>query len=105
LQTRSAVADDSVLPQLVALARDKRYGRSREMLAVALGNMKADSVEAVLLDLLEDDEVAGHALLAIRKRKTAPREAEPKIRRLTTHSKAWIRNAAAKTLNAVEWKE
>lgn len=100
----AVVADDSVLSQIVSLVRSKEYGRSREMLAVALGNMKDSCVDEVLLDLLNDDEVAGHALMAIRKRKTAPLDAEPEIRRLTKHPKPWIRNEAAKTLKALKWE-
>lgn len=101
----AVVADDSVLLQIVSLVRSKEYGRSREMLVVALGNMKDNSVDEVLLELLNDDEVAGHALLAIRKRKAALPEAKPEIQRLTKHSKPWIRNEAARTLKAVKWKE
>ena len=34
------VADDGVFEQVVELVQDKRHGKAREMLAVALGNMR-----------------------------------------------------------------
>jgi len=53
----SIVADDSVFTEIVELVQDKGNGKAREMLAIALGNMKDSNAVRVLIDLLDDDEV------------------------------------------------
>lgn len=95
----AVVADDSVLNEIVSLVKAREYGRSREMLAVALGNMKDDRVDEVLIDLLDDEEISGHVLMAVRKRRI--RRAKDKIEKLTSHPKAWIRKEAEKALKAI----
>ena len=92
----SVVADDSVFEDIVRLVTDRRHGKAREMLAVALGNMKDPRAVDVLIELLEDDEVAGHALIALRKLKAE--KARPHIERFLNHPKTWVRNEAKKAL-------
>ncbi len=92
----SVVADDSVFEDIVHLVTDRRHGKAREMLAVALGNMKDPRAVDVLIELLEDDEVAGHALIALRKLKAE--KARPHIERFLNHPKTWVRNEAKKAL-------
>ena len=96
----SVVADDSVFESIVSLVRDPRHGQAREMLAVALGNMKDPRAQDVLIDLLDDDELAGHAIIALGKLKS--KKAYPTIERFTTHPKAWIRKEAKKALARIE---
>jgi len=92
----SVVATDAVFDELVELVRDKRHGRAREMLAVALGNMKNPAVVDVLIELLGDEEVAGHAIMALGKLKAE--KARPFIERFLEHPKAWVRREAKKAL-------
>jgi HEAT repeat protein len=70
------------------------------MLAVALGNMsKASAVVDVLLELLKDDEVAGHAIIALGNLKAgAAREA---IQVFLKDPKPWVRKEAEKALKAI----
>lgn len=98
----SEVADDSVFDDIVGLVRDKRHGRAREMLAVALGNMKDPRAVDVLIELLDDEEVAGHAVLALRK--LAPPEARSAIERFVDHPKTWVRNEARRALAKIDKK-
>lgn len=98
----SVVADASVLDDIVELVRDKRHGRAREMLAVALSNMKDPQAVDVLIGLLDDEEVAGHALVALRK--LAPPEARSAIERFVDHPKTWVRNEARRALAKVDKK-
>jgi HEAT repeat protein len=64
----STLADASVADELIALLRDRRHGRAREMLCEALARTGDERAPAVLVDLIEDDEVAGHAISTLRKR-------------------------------------
>lgn len=92
----SVVATDAVFDELVELVRDKRHGRAREMLAVAIGNMKNPAAADVLIELLGDEEVAGHAIMALGKLKAE--KARPYIERFLDHPKAWVRREAKKAL-------
>ena len=67
----SIVADDSVFQDIVALARDKRHGEAREMVVEALANMRNPQAVDVLCELLADEEVAAHAVVALGKLKAA----------------------------------
>jgi hypothetical protein len=92
----SVVADDVVLTDLIELVLDKRHGKAREMVTMALGNMKGPRAEDVLISLLADEEVAGHAIVALGKLKS--KKSILAIERFQSHPKTWIRNAAKKAL-------
>ncbi len=61
-----------------------------------LGKMKDPKAVDVLLGLLDDEEVVGHALIGL-KRLNA-QKARPHIEPLMKHPKAWIRKAAMEAL-------
>jgi hypothetical protein len=90
----AVVADDAVFEQLLHLVQDKQYGKAREMLVVALGNMKDPRAVAVLMNLLDDEEVVGHAVMALGKLKAPAARARLTI--LLQHSKDWVRDEAMK---------
>jgi HEAT repeat protein len=96
------VADDDVYGDIVVLATEKKYGKAREMLVVALGNMRNPGAVAVLLELLDDDEVVGHAVMALANLKA--REAHKRIEQLLTHPKAWVRRESKKALAKLKKK-
>jgi len=73
------------------------------MLALSLGNMKNQRAEDVLIDLLDDDEVAGHAIIALGKLKS--KKAYPAIKRFLIHPKSWVRNEAKKALAKIDKAE
>ena len=96
----SVVADDSVLNDIIGLIRDKTYGKAREMLVVALGNMKTLDVKYTLIELLEDEDLSGYAIMALGKLKT--KEARPAIERFLNHPKSWVRREAKKALARID---
>ena len=98
----SFIADDRVFEQISLLARDRRHGRAREMLALALGNMSDQRAVDVLIDLLVDDEVAGHAIMALGKLRAD--SAKARIRCFESHRNAWIRREAHKAIKRIEGK-
>ncbi|TME54493.1 MAG: HEAT repeat domain-containing protein [Chloroflexi bacterium] len=95
----AVVADDSVFEEVASLLRNKEYGRAREMLALALGNMKTPRAVDVLIESLQDPELAGHAVKALGKLKA--KKAESAIRPFTSHEKAWVRAEAKKALASI----
>ncbi len=92
----AVVADDRVFNEIAELVRDKRHGKAREMLAVALGNMHDPRAVDLLLELLRDDEVVGHALTALGKLKA--QKARPQVDSLLNHPKPWVRKEAQRTM-------
>lgn len=91
-----AVADQSVLNDLIELAKDRRYGADRQMLVLALARVPDERSIDVLVELLNDDEVAGHAAKALGRLK--PKNVRPAVERLLDHPKTWVRTEAKKTL-------
>jgi HEAT repeat protein len=69
------------------------------MLAVAFGNMSTPAAVDVLIELPQDDEVAGHAIIGLGNHKaTAARSA---IEGFLRHPKSWIRAEARKALKKI----
>ena len=62
----STLADASIADDLIELAADRRHGKSREMLMDALARTKDERPLDLLVELVDDDEVAGHAVSALR---------------------------------------
>lgn len=98
----AVVADDSVFDDLVRLLRDRNYGRSREMLALALSGMKDSRADAVLISLLQDEVLAGHALMAINKR--GMKLDSSLLEKLRNDPRAWVRKEAEKNPRKVNSK-
>jgi HEAT repeat protein len=70
------------------------------MLAVALGNMKDPRAVEVLIALLEDEGVAGHAIVALGKLKSL--QAIPYIEPFQNHPRTWIRKEAKRAIAKIE---
>jgi HEAT repeat protein len=94
------VGDRSVFSELAALAKDRSYGRGREMVVVALATTGHPDAPGELVKLLEDDEVAGHAVLALRR--LAPIEARSHIERFVHDQRAWVRREAKVALGRID---
>ena len=98
----SVVADDSVFDQIAQLVKDPSFGKSREMLALALANMKDPRAIDVLIQLLGDEQVAGHAVMALGK--IGAERARSSIEPLLSSPRSWIRNEAKKALRKIDNK-
>jgi len=66
------------------------------MIVLALSRMKDPRVVPALCGLLDDDDVVGHALIALRRLRA--REAVPAIEGCLGHPQAWVRDEAKKAL-------
>lgn len=96
----SVVANKDDYSAIVPLWRDRSYGKAREMLAEALRVTKHPSTFHDLVEGLQDEEVAGHAVMALRK--LADRRAKAYIEPFLNHSEAWVRNEAKKAIKSFD---
>jgi HEAT repeat protein len=92
----SLVADDSVAEDVIKLALDKRHGRSREMIVLALSRLEDPRAPMAARSLLRDPDVQGHAVMALRKLKAF--EARNEVAGMVDHPIAWVRAEAKKAL-------
>ncbi len=96
----AVVADDSVFNEVVGFVRDRRHGTARQMIVVALGNMTNPSAVDVLIELLADEEIAGHALMALGKLKS--KKARPHIEPFLNAPRSWVRKEAKRALSKID---
>lgn len=92
------LADDNIFDELVEIVRDKQHRRAREMVVLALAKMKNPQAVDVLIELLDDEEVAGNAVWALRKLGAKAAKARPYIEPFLTHPETWIRNEAKRAI-------
>jgi hypothetical protein len=62
----ATLAGPSDANDLIRLLRDRRFGKSREMLCEALKRTRDTRTPSVLLEMIEDDDVAGYAVAVLR---------------------------------------
>lgn len=93
------IADERVLDDLIHIVQNKDYGISRQMCAVALGRFAESQVVSVLIEGLEDDEIAGHCAIALGKLRA--KEAIAPLEAITSHPRAWVRAEAKRALKRI----
>ncbi|TRW23601.1 HEAT repeat domain-containing protein [Flavobacterium zepuense] len=87
------------LDEVIRIVTDKTNGISRQMFVAALGKIKTEETESILISLLDDDEVAPHALEALGRLKSL--KAVTKISSLKNHANPLIRKEALKALKKI----
>ena len=90
--TLSIIADKSYSREMVAIAKNRDYGMSRQMIVYDLWKFDDPEIKEVLVSLLDDETVVGHAIHALRRLgdPTVIKDIEP----FTSHKMTWIRNEA-----------
>lgn len=94
------VVDESMFDKIASLVQDKKRDRARQMLVIALGKMKNPKAVDIAINLLNDIDVAGHAIIALGKLKA--KKAKTYIEPFLNHPKAWIRHEARKALEKID---
>jgi hypothetical protein len=92
--------DDARFDDLVELARDRAYGRAREMVVLGLSRSKRPEAGDILIELLDDPDVNGHAVKALAKLKVP--HARPGLERMLDDDRAWVRKEAQRALAALD---
>ena len=98
--TLERIADDRLYGELARIASTERFGRARQMLVVALAKTTDPGAIPLLIRLLDDSDVQGHATIALGKLRA--RQARPQIEPFLKHEKAWIRTEARKALKRID---
>ena len=93
------VADPAVAKEIVSIVVEPSHGTTRQMFVLALGKIGCRDSIPTLIQLLEDGDVAGHAVMALGK--MAAHEAAPMLERLSTNGKPWVRKEAVKALKRI----
>jgi HEAT repeat protein len=94
-----AVMTDDCTDAVIEIVQRVDNGAAREMFVLALAKVKNERAEQTLINLLEDEEVAAHAALALGKLKSA--KAKKALHRLLDHPKPLIRQEAKKALGRI----
>jgi HEAT repeat protein len=101
----TGLATDVFFEELVELAHDLRYGKSRLFLVESLGNMKDPRAVGVLMELLDDPEVSLAAIRALGRLGARARPARAKIERFVQRPESWVRKDALKALKRIDSKK
>jgi len=96
------VADPSLLDEMIRLGRDRRAGRDREMIVMGLGRIRRPEAVAALIELVDDPEVAGHAVAALAK--LQPPEARAALQRFVDDERGWVKLAARRAIAGIDRK-
>lgn len=94
------IQDRGSLPELVKIARHMEHGDARQMVVLAIGKLGGQKEVPLLLELLQDMDVAGHAISAIGRLKDPT--LIPYLEPLVSHDSTWIRNEAKKAIKKLE---
>jgi hypothetical protein len=89
--------DDTRFDDLVELARDQRFGKAREMVVLGLGRSARPEAGEILIELLDDPVVNGHAVKALGKLRVP--QARNGLERMVGDSRSWVRKEAQRALS------
>ncbi len=93
------IADPAAATEIVSIIAEPSHGAARQMFVLAVGRIGYRDSIPTLIRLLEDGDVAGHAVMALGK--MAAHEAGPMLERLSTSGKPWVRKEAVKALKRI----
>ena len=88
--------------ELIELSSNKKYGTGRQMLVLSLGEYKSDLTLNCLVNLLNDEEVRGHALQALGK--CGNHEVLSDIEMYCNSESNWIKKTAIKAAKKIRRK-
>ena len=92
----SECASDRDFDALAILVSDQAQGKAREMLTLALARIPTASSINLLIRLLKDEQVCGHAIMALGRLNAV--EAIGAILPFLEHPKSWVRSEARKAV-------
>lgn len=99
-QALAAAATPDTAPLLIKLARSGEFGRDREMIVLGLSKTRSAVADQTLIDLLNDDSVAGHAVKGLASLTPTRLRAldTAGVNRFLDDPRPWVRRAASAVL-------
>lgn len=94
------ISDKRYIDDYIEIITDKSNGSARQMIIYYMGAFKEERVKKVLISLLDDEEVNGHAIYALSKFKDI--SLIEKLEPFTAHKMTWKRNKAKKAIAKLE---
>lgn len=95
-----SIQDKRFEEKYIDIVRDRENGRSRQMVVLLLGKLKCEKAIPTLISLLKDNEVAGHAVIALGNFKKV--ELIEYIEPFLRNEKTWIRKEAEKAIGKIK---
>jgi HEAT repeat protein len=95
----SRVADERLFDELASLIQDPRYGRAREMLAMALAETRNPRAVPILIRLLNQGDLVGHVAMALGTLRAE--DARESLAAVGSNHPAWVRREVEKALAAI----
>lgn len=90
------VADDSVFDDVATVVRDRAFGKARQMVLLGLARSKDRRAVPLLIELLDDEDVAAHAAMALGKLRA--KEARSALERHLASPQPLLRREVKKAL-------
>lgn len=94
-----AINDKRLYDDILALVADGQYGINRQMLVLSLGRIGDERAVPVLVSLLKDETLRGHAIRSLGKLKA--KQAKDVIEPCLNDPNSWIRKEASKALKRI----
>lgn len=91
--------DDRVFDELAALALDAHYGGARQMVVLGMGKSRRAEAPDLLISLLDEPDVSGHAVQALAK--IGDPRSRGALETMSSDRRAWVRKSAAKGLEKI----
>ena len=85
--------------QIIELCKDRNYGSARQMIVIGLGRFRDPEAQETAVELLKDEDVKLHAIVALGKMKS--KRALFELERLMTDSRSAIRREARKAITKI----
>lgn len=95
-----SIQDKRFEDEYIKIVSDKGNGDSRQMIVILLGKLRCEKAITTLISLLKDDEVNGHAIIALGYFKDINliKYIEPFL----NHEKRWIKKEAEKSIKKLK---
>jgi HEAT repeat protein len=93
------VATKSNADELLEIINDNTYKNARQMIILKIGIMKIRQSEDILIQLLSDEGVRGHAIAALGY--LGSLKSKPYIQNYINHSNKWIQTESRKAINRI----
>ncbi|MCK4261386.1 MAG: HEAT repeat domain-containing protein [Halanaerobiales bacterium] len=96
----SIILDKRYENDYIDIIKNKQHGTARQMVVVTLGKVRSEKAISYLIDLLSDEEVCGHVIIALGYYKD--HKIIQNIKPFLDHKEKWIRKEAEKAMKKLQ---